>query len=272
MADELRLQGYREPLGLWTRRTPPPERHPEVRAHRFEYSSRGDRVGGRLWLPRTDDGEHPLVLLQHGALGSSESPYLELTGGPWVSRGVAVASVDFPLHGARRDQKLAARLGESFAEGPGGDGEGLLVEFARQAVIDLERALDALLTRDDIDAGRIAYAGFSLGAMVGAAFCALDPRPRAAALALGGAGLAPPGIDPGEYIGRFAPRPLLLINAERDGRVPREAADALHAAARPPVERLWFGTAHDGLPGAALKAMWEFLAPTLELSPASQEL
>ena len=52
MADELRLQGYREPLGLWSRRAPTPDRYPEVRAYRFEYSSRGDRVSGRLWLPR----------------------------------------------------------------------------------------------------------------------------------------------------------------------------------------------------------------------------
>ena len=266
MSDELRLQGYREPLGMWTRRVPSPERYPDVRAFRFEFSSRGDRVGGRLWLPRSGGGEHPLVLLQHGAGGSSHSPYLVDTGGPWVQRGAAVASIDFPLHGIRGDQKLAGLLaGAMLGRAPDGIGT-LLVEFARQAVIDLERALDALVALDGIAADRIAYAGFSLGAMIGAAFCALDPRPRAAVLALGGAGLAPAGVDPGEYVARFAPRPLLLVSSERDETVPEEAARALYRAARPPVEQLWFDARNDSLPGVALKAMWEFLAPSLDLS------
>lgn len=265
MAEALRLQGYREPAGLFMRRVPPPERHPELRAHRVEFSSRGDRVSGRLWLPRRD-GEHPLVLLQHGAGGSSESDYLTHTAGPWVEKGAAVASIDFPLHGARGDQKLSALLTASLLGDAGGGLRELAVELARQAVIDLERAVDVLTTVDGVDPERVAYAGFSLGAILGACFCALDPRPRAAALALGGAGLAPASIDPEGYVARFAPRPLLLVNAERDARIPREAAEALYRAARPPVEQLWFDAGHDALPGAALKAMWQFLAGHLELA------
>jgi predicted esterase len=132
-------------------------------------------------------------------------------------------------------------------------------------VIDLERALDALSTMDGIDSERVAFVGFSLGAILGAGFCALDPRPRAAVLALGGAGLAPESVDPATYLPRFAPRPLLLVNAERDETIQREAAEALYRAARPPVDQLWFDATHDALPGAALKAMWQFLAPALEL-------
>ncbi len=264
MSDALRLSGYREPLGLWTRPRGAPEHHPDLRALRFEFSSRGDRVHGRLWLP-AEPAECPLVLLQHGAGGSTESPYLEAAGGRWAQQGAAVASIDFPLHGARADHKLAERLVGSLSPGAQGNDRRLVTEFARQAVIDLERALDALSTLPEIDAGRVAYAGFSLGAIVGAAFCALDSRPGAAALALGGAGLAPEDVDPGRYVGRIAPRPLLLVNAEDDARIPRAAAEALHAAAGASVEQRWFPGAHDALPGAALKAMWEFLSPTLEL-------
>ena len=267
MGEELRLQGYREPSGLWSRRVPPPSRYPDLRAFQIEFSSRGDRVSGRLWLPR-GGGEHPLVLLQHGAGGSADSDYLTGTAGPWVMRGAAVASIDFPLHGRRGDQKMAELLDASLLGDDAGSLAPLAVEFARQAVIDLERALDVLTTLDGVDAERIAYAGFSLGAILGAAFCALDPRPRAAALALGGAGLAPEGVDPAGYVGRFAPRPLLLVNAERDQTIPREAAEALYRAARPPVEQLWFDADHQALPGVALKAMWEFLTPSLDLKPA----
>lgn len=265
MGEELRLLGYREPTGLWSRRVPPPPRHPDLRAFQIEFTSRGDRVSGRLWLPRRAGGEHPLVLLQHGAGGSSASAYLDATAGPWVERGAAVASIDFPLHGARGDAKLSGLLVAALLGRGSGTLSPLAIEFARQAVIDLERALDALASFDGIDPERVAYAGFSLGAVLGAAFCALDPRPRAAALALGGAGLAPEGVDPGSYLARFAPRPLLLVNAERDETIARDAAEALYRAARPPVEQLWFDATHDALPGAALKAMWQFLAPALDL-------
>lgn len=267
MGEELRLAGYREPLGLWTDRRPPPEAYADLRARRFEFSSRGDRVPGRLLLPPSSAGAgpFPLVLLQHGTGGCKESPYLDATGGPWARRGLAVASIDFPLHGARADRKLAERLSAAMAGGGGGDGGGLVFEFARQAVIDLERAFDALGGLDVIDEERIAYAGFSLGAMAGAAFCALDARPRAAALALAGGGLGPEAVDPARYIARIAPRPLLLVNASRDATVPRAAAEALFAAAREPKQQLWFDAPHDALPGEALKAMWGFLAQHLGL-------
>jgi cephalosporin-C deacetylase-like acetyl esterase len=238
MADALRLAGYREPLGLWTRRAAAPADYPELRAQGFEFSSRGDRVTGRLLLPPVGEGPYPLVLLQHGAGGSSRAPYVEATAGPWARRGLAVGSIDFPLHGPRADQKLAEQLPSSL-----------------------------LGSLEVVDPDRVAYAGFSLGAMIGAAFCGLDPRPRAAALALGGAGLGPSGADPGEYVGRMAPRPLLLVNALQDEVVPHSAAEALFEAAGDPKQQLWFEAPHDQLPGTALKAMWRFLADQLEVEP-----
>jgi uncharacterized protein len=93
-----------------------------------------------------------------------------------------------------------------------------------------------------------------------------DARVRAAALAVGGAGLGPKSIDPVAHIGAFAPRPLLFVNATRDERIPRKAAEALHGAARDPKEVLWFDAGHSDLPGRALKAMWGFLATHLRVA------
>jgi fermentation-respiration switch protein FrsA (DUF1100 family) len=179
--------------------------------------------------------------------------------------GAAVAAIDLPLQGRRADHKLAARLAPNFSPTGSRDGDAFAIEVARQAVIDLERAFDALVSIEGIDPDRMAYAGFRLGALVGAAFCALDPRPRAAVLALGGAGLTLPDIDPAAYVARFAPRPLLLVNAACDARVPREAAEALARAARDPVKQLWFDGG-DELPEAATSAIWEFLASALGLA------
>ena len=255
------LDDRSEPLGLWTRQAKPPQDDSDLRALRIEYSSRGDRVPGRLLLPPQGEGPFALVLLQHGLWGSKDAPYLDVTAAPWVRAGAAVASIDFPLHGERTDSKLAPRLAAALdpvAEFDPTTGA-VIAEWARQSVLDLKRALDALQSLPAIDGTRIAYAGFSLGAIVGATFCSLDPRPRAAALALGGGGIGPPEADPSRYVARFAPRPLLFVNATDDETIPREASEALFEAAGEPKEILWFDGTHTSLPGKALKAMWLFL-------------
>jgi dipeptidyl aminopeptidase/acylaminoacyl peptidase len=89
-----------EPIAFWMAATAAPDHAPSLRVQRFEYSSRGDRVPGLLLLP-DGNGPFPLVLLQHGAGGSKHAPYLDAARLPWVRRGAAVASIDFPLHGER---------------------------------------------------------------------------------------------------------------------------------------------------------------------------
>jgi dienelactone hydrolase len=261
VSDALFAQGDAEPLDLWVRTAAPPARMPGARGLRFEFASRGDRVPGRVVLPPAGGARPPVVLLQHGAGGSKESEYLDVAAAPWVARGAALASIDFPLHGERANPKLARFLGSGA---PGDDA--LRVEFARQAVADLRRALDALAELDALDAARVVYAGFSLGALAGALFCALDPRPRAAALALGGGGFGPPAVDPARFVARIAPRPVLFVNARGDETLPRAAAETLHAAASEPKQVAWFDGGHTTLPGVALKAMWQFLARPLGLS------
>ena len=258
-----------EPLGLSVQSQAAPAPYSELRCRRIEFSSRGSRVSGRLLLPPDEGGPRPLVLLQHGIGGSAQAAYLDATAGPWVRDGAAVASIDFPLHGERSNPKLLETLlgGLDRNADPQGTAATLVVEFARQAVIDLQRTLDALAQLSELDTGRTVYAAFSLGAIVGAIFCSIDPRPRAAALALAGGGFGPPQVDPARYVGRIAPRPLLLVNARRDETIPAAAAETLHAAARDPMEIVWFDATHRKLPGAALKTMWRFLKPHLS-SPA----
>jgi len=255
----------REPLGLWWRSDRPPPSHADLRALAFEFSSRGDRVPGRVLLPPDAEGPVPVVLLQHGASGAKDAPYMDAVAAPWARGGVAVASIDFPLHGERASAKLGGLLRAGLGLDPGGGplAAGIAREFLRQAVLDLRRCLDALGALDAIDPGRIAYAGLSLGAIVGATFCALDPRPRAVVLALAGADRGASDLDPLHHVGRIAPRPVLFVNATRDAVVSRERAERLHAAAGEPREVLWFDSGHADLPGRALRAMWHFLRRNL---------
>jgi dienelactone hydrolase len=223
MDRELHLAGYREPLGLWVRPRPGGPARPDVRAHELEFASRGDRVTGQLILPAQGTGPFPVVIAQH-ALGGSAAELLGALGTRWVEAGFALAALDFPLHGARADQKLLRMLAGHGPSAPRLDA--LAGEFAQQALIDLERAVDALEAERAIDAKRIGYVGFGLGGQIGSAFCALDPRPVAAALApRGGAALAA-GPDPEPYLARIAPRPLLLIE-EPPGRAAARIGDFL---------------------------------------------
>jgi hypothetical protein len=136
---------------------------------------------------------------------------------PWVRGGAAVLSIDFPLHGERVSAKLSGLLHEGLGLGGRASalGRRVLEEFVRQAVVDLQRALDAASRLPELDAKRTVYAGLSLGSIVGATYLGVDPRPRAAALALGGGGFGGPLADPCAHVARFAPRPLLFGAARR---------------------------------------------------------
>jgi len=259
--------GDAEPLGLHRSPQALPHALADLRGERLEFSSRGDRVPARLLLPGRRPGPYPLVLLGHGAGGSKESEYLDAVAAPWVRAGAAALSLDLPLHGERHNEKLAEPLRASRHRPAGASPAAVLLwnELVEQSAADLERSLDAAALVPEIDPGRTVYAAFSLGAILGAPFLARDPRPRAAALALGGCGLGPPGPDPALRIAGFAPRPLLFVNASQDATVPREAAEALHAAAGEPKRVEWFDATHADLPGRALKSMWQFLRRELGL-------
>ena len=84
---------------------------------------------------------------------------------------------------------------------------------------EIGRSIDYLETRRDIDHARIAYYGFSTGAVLGPIMTALEPRFKASILLGGGVGGTPqpPDIEPIN----FAPRvhvPTLMWPAGRTSR------------------------------------------------------
>jgi dienelactone hydrolase len=259
-----------EPLGLWWRDEPTAPEWPDLRRVQFEYTSHGERVPGRLWLSADAGPPRPLVVLEHGATGAKDAPYIAQIGAPWVRGGAALLSIDLPLHGERANPKLGAALlaGLGLAGRPTPAARVVVEAFVRQAVRDLQRALDAASQLPGVDASRTAYAGLSLGAIVGATYCAVDPRPRAAALALAGGGFGGPRVDPVTHVARIAPRPILFVNMTGDEVVSRAASEALHAAAGEPKQVIWFDGSHRELPGRGAKAMWAFLRRHLE-TPAA---
>lgn len=109
---------------------------------------------------------------------------------------------------------------ESWERTPN-DWRDMVISWAR----DVGRTMDYLETRPDFDTGKVAYYGFSAGALYAPVFMVVEPR-LAVSMVIGG-GLLPgerhPAMDPAH----FAPRtrtPILMINGEDDFIAPYEAA------------------------------------------------
>jgi dienelactone hydrolase len=125
-----------------------------------------------------------------------------------------------------------------------------------------------LATRQSVDPGRIALVGVSYGVPFAAA-ASVDTLFRGVALHHGGADLGLllranlpvengllravlalwgawyfRAIEPARYVGRIAPRPLLLINGTLDELVPRASAEKLRQAAGEPVRQIWLPHGH----------------------------
>lgn len=135
----------------------------------------------------------------------------------------------------------------------------------------LALAASYLLTQPGVDSTRLAGIGASLGVPFVAAWAAEDRRARAVALVYGGGDLGTVfeinlrgrvrvgwlrrfiarsaarllgALEPTRTAGRIAPRPLLVIGAADDERIPRPSVEALFRAARGPKTLRWFGGRH----------------------------
>jgi len=152
----------------------------EDRGRRFETvvfsTSTGERVPGDLVLPSGGQGPYPAVLMVHG-LGSNRDRWWEpdrvSLPNSLLDNGIAVLSIDLRLHGARsvaNDYQNPVYLtmgNELFVRSR---------DMTIQSAIDCRRALDVLGERTEIDASKLAVAGYSMGAMIGLYLSALEPE------------------------------------------------------------------------------------------------
>jgi len=243
-----------------------------LNAQRFEIVSRGDFVPGILYLPDPAP-QTPLplllLLLQHGTALGMDSQTLEFAAS-WVKQGLAVATIDLPLHGERSSPKLSERLISGWgqiANNSAIDSEtGVLVEeFARQTTSDLIRTLDGLVELAAIDGNRVGFMGSGLGAIVGSYLLAHDPRPRAAVLVQTRGGQGPRDLDPATYLAKVSGPSILIVTTDDDEKGSAETTDALFEAASEPKELLRLASNSRSLPDDALMEVWRFLSKELGL-------
>jgi dienelactone hydrolase len=186
--------------------------------------SEGDRVLAEVRLPA---GPGPVVIAGHGADGDRNAQYIRGAAKAWARRGIAVVAADAPLHGGR-----------AGAHPPPGIGDPAWTAFVEWAARDLASLADVVAGALGPDRP-LGYLGFSMGTHYGVPAIAADTRFRAAAFVVGGA-----PVDAVARAAEVAPRPVLMLNADADEVVDREAALALYDAFRPPKEITFFPGTH----------------------------
>lgn len=183
---------------------------------RFEFTSRGDRVGGWLWLPERDSTEGRWLLGVH-ELGGAARELAEIAR-HFTQAGRGFAAIDLPLHGERASAKLSLRAiaaGSSEALDAPAANLALWLGLASQAVLDLARATDALAAVTSGAAPlRVASLGIGLGAGIAAIHMALDTRVEAA-LWVGSRDAGPEETRAAGWSAQIAPRPLLQLPAQQ---------------------------------------------------------
>jgi dienelactone hydrolase len=258
------------PLALETQKLASAEQGVDVFSFSFA-SPKGGRATGRLVVPQRQ-GKKAGVVFMHGSPGSAEQAMKWLV--EYARAGAVVLAVDAPF---------ARRGGQSVA---------LTVQDRDdqvQLVVDLQRAVDVLLARPDVDPSRIAFVGGSYGGAVGAAFAGVDPRPVTYVLFVADGGLVSHFTSPEDgspdpqgpladlpraeldawlalvqpvqgiaWVGKAKPGSILFLNGLEDPWVTPGKAKALHRAAGPTHAVRWYPSGHK-LPEEARRDMRQWL-------------
>ena len=222
----------------------------------------GGSATGLLFDPVTRSSLRPGIVLMHGLPGNARgtAAYAQVL----AQHGAVVIAIDAPF---------ARRGGEPVRLGTEDRAEQL------QLIKDLQRAVDVLRARANVDDERIAYVGISYGGAMGALFVGIERRLKAAALVVGDGGLvshftgpedfsflsglscatrvawfrAMAPLEPIRFIPHASPTALLLQNGRSDNLVPEADAKLLHTAAPEPKTLRWYDAGH----GLNQQALWD---------------
>jgi dienelactone hydrolase len=242
----------------------------------------GLRVDVRVLRPAVEHAPLPVVVLLGGHRTGRNA--VSLVGHPG---GVVMIALDYPYHGP-----VKIRSAASFFRG---------IRAIQDALLDTppaaSLALDWLATQHWADTSRAELVGVSFGAPFVAVAGALDERFDRVWIIHGGAGnrgwiehnlvervrlnwLRPLAaslvhllvygntFDTEAWVARISPRPVVVIGARDDERLPEHKVVKLYAAARQPKELLWTegGHIHPRRP-ELVRALLEIVRARIEAAP-----
>lgn len=213
----------------------------------------GGSVTGLLFHPVTRSSLRPGMVLMHGMPGTARNTTAQAQ--LLAEHGAVVIAIDAPF--ARRSGQPVRFSTADRAE-------------QVQLIKDLQRAVDVLRARPNVDRERIAYMGISYGGAMGALFVGIERRIKAAVLVVGDGGLVSHStgpedfdfmsglscatranwframipVEPIRFLPHASPVALLLQNGRTDNLVPAADAEALHRAAPAHRKILWYNAGH----------------------------
>jgi uncharacterized protein len=254
----------------------------------FKYQSDGQGVPALLAMPKLGDAPFPVVIMLHGHRSSKAYMIYRYARGLALA-GIASLAIDLPYEGDRKVE------GKNFFTGdPQSTADNI-----RRAVIDARRGIDWLQGQQNINSGKLAIIGYSLGSWIAVMVTAADDRVDAVALNVMGVGesaaiagswpandaknplverliptpiidwAAPQfeGLVTQRWIAQISPRPILMLNGKNDKIIDPANAQKLFDAAKEPKKLLWYDAGHI-LPAAAtddcVNWIQDELAPTNE--------
>lgn len=230
----------------------------ELRVVNFRLAIDDETVPGTAWMMADLDDLAPLVLLQHPLTGSREDFFVAETGRAWAMRGWICAGIDAPLHGDRDVFDPFALMADRTS----------YPAIARRFAGEVTATIDALAERYPVDAARIGYVGYSLGAALGVGAVALDGRFRAAALCLvGEGGLAGPAQGVESFAAGLSGTAVRLVGRTRDEIIPREATVALFDAITGVRDLLWLPGSHFDIGPDVVEAASQWMKQHLDDAP-----
>lgn len=227
-----------------------------VKYHVRYFSVHGQFVTAILTLPAQAKPPYPAVIFQHGmGMHKEKEPLINYGTVELVKNGYAVISIDAVEHGERKTALTQDKHESVLINYPY-----LMRDVFVQTVVDIRRAVDYLQKRDDIEKNRIYYIGISMGAIQGVLATAVEKRIKGLVTVVGGGNFlecnpmykAMPGpkdlllvMEPLNYVGKIPPRPLLMLNGEKDPLMPQACAKALFDAAGEPKRQIFYDTKHN---------------------------
>lgn len=185
----------------------------------FQAAYGNERVPAYLYLPKNAAPPYQIVVFFPGTAAQSVRS-IELLGADRRSAETVVRSGRALIWPAYNGTLERGPSPDYYSLGRMNLGREQDLEWSK----DLGQSIDYLETRPDIDIGKLAFYGLSLGAAIGPRLIAVEPRFRVALLMSGGLyGGAPAEVDPLN----FAPRvkiPVLMLNGRDDFTFPLETS------------------------------------------------
>ena len=181
----------------------------------YDASYGNERILAHLYIPKNALPPYETVIyFPHiGSLSRASSEDLEMVYVDFIIR--SGRALLFPVYKGTYERR--------FQTEP--EGKSLWRDMTIQWSKDLGRSIDYLETRNDIDHGKLAYYGISMGSWAGIPLLAVEKRLKTAVLLAGGFPdeVPLPEVDPVNFVSRVR-MPVLMVNGRYDFFLPLETS------------------------------------------------